>query len=747
MRLSVLLSLALLVAALSTACTPPEEEAAPDPDPTTLAPSPTGEALPAPDPCLEPASDDHPISRLPGADPAELAACAARDLPAERAGGTVVVSGHDVASADPALAALLAANHDLPLVLTGAGALSPPTAAELARRRPDEIIIVGGDATVGASVVAELDGLLPDAAIERVAGDDVAGTAAEVSARLDTDPGAPVLLAAVDEPGDVLLAAGAAARSGSRLLLTRADRVPAVTAGRLDEAEVVVLIGGGGAIPYGIEAALRRELDGTTVRRVSGGDASETAASVARAFPADGPVVAVRAGDVGAAVVAAWVAGQQDGVVVPVGRDDPGRAADRYLRLGGLAPDRAVRLVGGDDRLAGPLVEALEERLVESGEGGPPAQMRGVWIHLFDDTLKTRRGIDEALDDAAAANLNTVIVEVVRRHDAYHRSEILPRTPDPALEDGLDVLARTLEGAHDRGLDVHAWVPLMPTHHRVYDELDLPADHVWVRHGPGSDDPWVTFDVEGEPSREYLDPGVPAVADHVVAVITEIATRYPVDAVHVDYLRYAGERTGYNPTALARFRAETGRSDRPAPDDVAWSAWRRAQTDALAARLAAEVRAADPDVAVTHAVTTMGASPDRSGGFRGTRPWRDVFQDWPSWVRDGHVDAAFPMHYFRDADTDQRAWFRGWLAFDEQLAAECEATGQGTCSIAPGIGAWLNPAEHSLAQLEEAVTRTDGAVIYSYQQNAAEEPHDGLLRRVGAGGPFDRPAPAPTLTR
>jgi uncharacterized lipoprotein YddW (UPF0748 family) len=286
----------------------------------------------------------------------------------------------------------------------------------------------------------------------------------------------------------------------------------------------------------------------------------------------------------------------------------------------------------------------------------------------------------------------------------------------------------------------------MPTYHRVYEDLDLPDDHVWVRHGPDSDDPWVTFDAGGQPDREYLDPGVPAVGDHVVAVMAEIAANYPVDAVHVDYLRYSGQDSGYNPTALARFREETGRSDRPAPDDAEWSAWRRAQTDALAERIAGEVRDADPDVAVTHAVTTMGASPAHVGGFGGTRAYREVFQDWPSWVRAGHIDATFPMHYFRDGDGQQRDWFRGWLAFDEQLAAECLDAGQASCLLAPGIGAWLNQPSDSLAQLEEAVARTDGVVVYSHQQNAAEEPHDALLRGLGTGA-FADPAPAPPLTR
>lgn len=70
----------------------------------------------------------------------------------------------------------------------------------------------------------------------------------------------------------------------------------------------------------------------------------------------------------------------------------------------------------------------------------PPAPQdslaRAAWVHLFDDSLKTRAGIRRVVADLAAAGATAVIAEVVRRQDAYYDSEVLPRTTDPALEPG-----------------------------------------------------------------------------------------------------------------------------------------------------------------------------------------------------------------------------------------------------------------------------------------------------------------------
>ena len=75
-----------------------------------------------------------------------------------------------------------------------------------------------------------------------------------------------------------------------------------------------------------------------------------------------------------------------------------------------------------------------------------------------------------------------------------------------------------------------------------------------------------------------LDPGHPDAAAWVVSMATSIVRNYEVDGINLDRIRYPDGNLGtnvpswgYNPTAVARFRAETGRSDTPANTDPQWT--------------------------------------------------------------------------------------------------------------------------------------------------------------------------------
>lgn len=356
----------------------------------------------------------------------------------------------------------------------------------------------------------------------------------------------------------------------------------------------------------------------------------------------------------------------------------------------------------------------------------PPTQLRGVWVHLFDDTLKTPGSIDRMLDRVAASGANTVIAEVVRRQDAYYDSDVLPRAVDPALPDGFDPLAHLVDGAHARGLDLHAWIPVTPAYHRVYDALPSPDRWVWSRHGAGApaDQRWVTRTADGT-WGDHLDPGHPAVRRHIVEMVTEVARRYDVDAMHLDYLRYPARDAGYNPAALARFRAETGRTGVPAPDDGRFSAWRREQTRSLLAAVRRSVAEVAPTVGISAAVIAQGEGPGGGRGFAGTRGYAEYFQDWPDWVRSGLLDAAMPMAYFRSAE--HGAWFDGWIRFARGVARRSDVV------VAPGVAGYLNIPDAGRAQLAAAMRGTDGTVVYSYQQSASTAPHSRLLAGLSDG--------------
>lgn len=360
--------------------------------------------------------------------------------------------------------------------------------------------------------------------------------------------------------------------------------------------------------------------------------------------------------------------------------------------------------------------------------------VRGAWVHLFDDALKTREGILAMVDELAAADANTIVAQVARRYDAYYDSQLLPPTADPRLQRNLDVLDELTRAAHERDIEVHAWLAVAPTWHHVYD--DLPAPSGWLPPAHGRTAPeaqrWVTRDVDGEWS-EYLDPALPEVGDHLTAVVAEIATSYPVDGIHLDYVRYASERHGYHPRALARYRDETGRTGIPAPDDAVWSDWRRERTAELVARVAATLDDIDPDLTLSTAVIAWGEGPGgpSTPGFEATRSYREALQDWPAWARDGLVDVVMPMVYFRESDSQQRAWFAQWTGFQRRLADEVDTR------VVPGVGGWLNSPGNTVQQTLASMEAGDGAMVYSYQQPSSDESRTVWPRLADARWGFD----------
>ena len=52
----------------------------------------------------------------------------------------------------------------------------------------------------------------------------------------------------------------------------------------------------------------------------------------------------------------------------------------------------------------------------------------------------------------------------------------------------------------------------------------------------------------------YLSPISRAAQDHTVGVVREIAERYPIDGIHLDYVRYPNEEFDYSRDSLAAFR-------------------------------------------------------------------------------------------------------------------------------------------------------------------------------------------------
>jgi uncharacterized lipoprotein YddW (UPF0748 family) len=317
-------------------------------------------------------------------------------------------------------------------------------------------------------------------------------------------------------------------------------------------------------------------------------------------------------------------------------------------------------------------------------------EFRALWVDAYHDGIKSRRQIDELIETARAGNFNALVVQVRRRGDTYYPSAIDPWAADATP--GFDALVYLVERAHAAGIEVHAWAATLA----IWSGDNAPAvpEHTFNLHGSDADgsDRWLMYSHAGldRPPDEvyYLDPGHPNVVDYTLAIYAELATRYDLDGLHLDRIRYPGESWGYNPISVARFQAETGREDHPDPLDGQWLQWRRDQVTALVRKVYLTVTAINPRLRVSAALSAAGSPPTEVDTWQTGRPYAQHLQDWRGWLEEGILDLGLPMIY-RNEDT-HAGQFDGWIewAKDHQYSR----------GVVLGTGLYHNTVENSMSQ-------------------------------------------------
>ncbi len=369
-----------------------------------------------------------------------------------------------------------------------------------------------------------------------------------------------------------------------------------------------------------------------------------------------------------------------------------------------------------------------------AGAQTPPAEFRAVWVDAFNTRLASPDDVALVLSRATALQANALFVQVRRRGDAWYLDSGEPLAD--GLSPGFDPLAEVVNQARGRGLQVHAFLTLGP----VWNQTTAPTapDHVFNTHGlgsggaPGGRANWLTrtqapdgagtsYDGYRFGNDFWLDPAHPDVAAHLTDVVVRLATRYPVDGIHLDRVQYpevpgaSGAMSisvGYNPTAVARYNARYDAVGLPAPNDGRFSAWRREQVTNLLQRLYVSLLAVRPSLVVSVAVSASGPAP---GDFSGAEPYWRVFQDWQAWLATGAVDLVVPQ-IFRAAHTSPGAEeFAGWTTWAR--------VSQGRRGVVVGLGAYLNSVEGTVRQaravLDAGPPALAGVALFSVAANNA----------------------------
>jgi len=306
------------------------------------------------------------------------------------------------------------------------------------------------------------------------------------------------------------------------------------------------------------------------------------------------------------------------------------------------------------------------------------AQAKALWV--VRTSLLSSGSIDRMVDKAADAGFDNLFVQVCGRADAYFPSRVYPPAENcrELLESGFDPLAYVLQKARARRIKVHAWVNAL----LVWSNGKPPkeAAHVLNRHSD-----WMMIDRSGGSLARYsqslfrklgitgvfLSPARPEAADMLERFILDLVSRYPVDGIHLDYIRYPMETVDFSPEARKDFQDIAGvdplslfqqadRVKRQKGEDEykrllgRWTARRAEIITALLARLSGKLNRLKPDLVRSAAVKPEITSALRIYG-----------QDWPTWVRQGHLDMVLPMAYSTSPDVVR-----------SQILQACKAVGR-----------------------------------------------------------------------
>ena len=305
------------------------------------------------------------------------------------------------------------------------------------------------------------------------------------------------------------------------------------------------------------------------------------------------------------------------------------------------------------------------------------------------------------LDLLEEKNFNAVILQIRPQADALYSSELEPwsyfltgeqaKAPEPFY----DPLQFWIEAAHDRGIELHAWLNPYRAQHSTGGQI---SDQSVIKRDPESV-------VKLKNGMYWMDPSKESVQGHATAVIMDVVKRYDVDGIHLDDYFYP-------------YASYNGGED--FPDDRSWDAyylsggvlsrddWRRENVNSFIRNIYKEIKSAKPFV-------KFGISP--FGIWRSRYPesivgfdqYSELYADARLWLNQGWIDYLMPQLYWGINDIQQSfpvllGWWKAendqkrhiWPGINAALGKD-EVISQimitrGMISESPGVAFWsINP--------------------------------------------------------
>jgi len=306
---------------------------------------------------------------------------------------------------------------------------------------------------------------------------------------------------------------------------------------------------------------------------------------------------------------------------------------------------------------------------------------------------------DQSIKVLADNGFTAIVPNMLWGGLAYYESSVLPVAPE--VKEKGDQIAQCVAACRKHGVQCHVWKVNYNMGGRAPKEF---ADRM-KREGRTQ----VLFG--GKPEDRWLCPSHPDNQQLEVDGMVEVATKYDVDGIHFDYIRYPGPEGCFCPGCRDRFEkfshmAKVARWPADTRNDEAtrgkWLDFRRDNITKVVAATSERVRKAKPNVKISAAV------------FPNWLVDRDsVGQDWKLWCEKGYLDFVCPMDYTPNPGQ-----------FENLVKQQIEWAGKVPCYPGIGLGVWA-PGDNIVKLIEFIqITRklgTKGFTIFEYRAPEAAE--------------------------
>ncbi len=273
----------------------------------------------------------------------------------------------------------------------------------------------------------------------------------------------------------------------------------------------------------------------------------------------------------------------------------------------------------------------------------PKYEMRAVWLTTnwgLDwpsaparnprEAARQQQELRNMLDALAYMGFNTIFFQARIRGEVFYPSAYEPWSRivsgTAGKSPGYDPLAFVIKECHDRGMECHAWMVTIPAGN-VRQAAKMGSKALPAKH------PELCKKLKG---NWYLDPGNPATSHYIAALVAEIVSRYDIDGIHLDYIRYPDEEGNFPDADSYR---------RYAPAGMSRHQWHVANISRIVAAVSDTVAALNPHVMVSTAplgryTSLPGLPPAHWSCTEGAA------QDAVAWLRQGDNDFVAPMMYY-----------------------------------------------------------------------------------------------------